>query len=398
MKRSSLSSEDQLLLYYARTRVDDEIESKAERLLKHTLDWQYILDVALRHRIAPLLYSHLKKHEQSVPPEIFQNLKTSYYTTGYCNARSTQAATLILEAFNSNGIAVMFLKGLSLIELLYKNPALRPCSDIDLLILKEDLPKAIDVLENLGYTLPGNMYPIEFYTKYHFHLTFLKKDYHESKVEIHWHLTDDYRYPFSETLNIWQDARHQEICELPAMTMALEDLLIYLCLHLDRHGIMNRFIYNKKCDYGLIINDISMNRLLWFVDIYELIKYSGSSIDWASVINKTKKWDKNGCVASSLFFTNWLFHMELDPDILDALNPPTVSFSESLLYGYILRRFLRKKKKDYVIKLYEKKILGMNERLQIHPISLLYLNHKAFILPKLVLGTFKRSISRWIGG
>ena len=81
--------------------------------------------------------------------------------------RSLQGATQILEAFQNNGIRVMFLKGLSLIELLYKNPALRPCSDIDLLILKEDLPKAIDVLENLGYTLPGNMYPIEFYTKYH---------------------------------------------------------------------------------------------------------------------------------------------------------------------------------------------------------------------------------------
>jgi len=382
MKNLSLSPEIQLLLCYSRTEIDEKVAKRAEDILEQPLNWDYLLKTAYNHGVAPLLYNNLKKTKSKdiIPKDTIKSLEAIYYATAFNNMQLLKETGKVLNAFNDARIKAIIFKGSSLSKIIYKNPALRPFSDVDVLISKDDLPKVIDILTNMGYVLPEYLLPFGLYTKYHFHLLFIKKNGHQTNLEIHWDLKDNFKYSPMGIMEIWRDARQVEISGAPAMIMAPEDLLIYLCHHLDRHGYMNRFIYNQQNCYSFILNELSGNRLIWFVDIYEVIKYYGKRINGANLIEKTRNWDKDGSVASTLFFTNWLFQAELDPDVLSALKSPGSSIIEGLLYGFIIKRYYQKGQKDYILKFLDKKILKMDERFQFRPIRLIELNYRLITL------------------
>jgi hypothetical protein len=57
----------------------------------------------------------------------------------------------ILTAFARAGVAVIVLKGPALASEHYPDPALRPFTDLDLLVRRHDRDRAIDVLSAVGY-------------------------------------------------------------------------------------------------------------------------------------------------------------------------------------------------------------------------------------------------------
>lgn len=383
MKNLSLSPEIQFLLCYSRTEIDEKVAKRAEDILEQPLNWDYLLKTAYNHGVAPLLYNNLKKTKSKdiVPKDTIKSLEAIYYATAFNNMQLLKETGKVLNSFNYAKIKVISFKGPSLVKIIYKNPALRPFLDIDLLISKDDLPKVIDILKDMGYSLPEYLLPLELYTKYHFHLLFIKKNGHQTNLEIHWDLKDNFKYPPMGIMEIWRDARQVEISGAPAMIMAPEDLLIYLCHHIDRHGYMNRFINTQQDCYSFILNELSWNRLIWFVDVYEVIKYYGKRINWMNLIEKSNRWDKNGSVASSLHLTNQLFQVGLEPHILNTLNPPIISTVEGLLYKFIIRRASnQERRKDFILKFYERKITRSNKRFVFRPIRLIELNYRLITL------------------
>jgi len=60
----------------------------------------------------------------------------------------------VVELMERNGVRAMPLKGPLLARTLYGDPAMRPTNDIDLLLTAEDLPRAVEVAQRLGYHEP----------------------------------------------------------------------------------------------------------------------------------------------------------------------------------------------------------------------------------------------------
>jgi len=60
----------------------------------------------------------------------------------------------VIELMNRDGVRALPLKGPLLARTLYGDPAMRPTNDIDLLVTTEDLPRAVDVAQRLGYREP----------------------------------------------------------------------------------------------------------------------------------------------------------------------------------------------------------------------------------------------------
>ncbi len=383
----------------SRTEVNERIVEKTLTLLERPLDWNYITTLAYNHGVAPLLYSNLTNAgiESVIPDE----LKALYYITASRNNKLLLETGRVLKAFNEINIKSIILKGIYLTKKIYKNHALRPLADIDILISKNDLPKVIEILMDLGYVLPQHHLPLEVFTKYHFHLTFMSKENSQVIFEIHWDLRDSFKYSRTDISGIWSAAQEVELSGEQTMTMGLEDLLIYLCQHLDRHGYMNRFICNRQDNYSFIFSRQSMNRLIWFVDIYEILKYYGNSVNWNSVIDKTKKWDKDGSVTSSLYITDHLFHLKLSKNLFGALNPPKVNLLENLMYKFIMRRASRRHwNRDYLLRFYENKLIATYTKFPFHPIRLLEVNYRIFILIirfplDLFYHLFRKVIARW---
>ncbi|MCP4365035.1 MAG: nucleotidyltransferase family protein [Planctomycetes bacterium] len=81
---------------------------------------------------------------------------------------------------------VILLKGAHLAQVVYSNIALRPMGDIDILVKKNDLPKAKELLLELGYT-PIKEVDIATACAYSQHISPMIKQ-NAPPVELHWTL------------------------------------------------------------------------------------------------------------------------------------------------------------------------------------------------------------------
>src|SRR3989338_5967900 len=129
--------EDRCIAYLSRLHLTDIETIQTNKLLKDNLDWGYIADQSCQEGTAALLYYHLKK--ESLPKQSLMKLKDIYYKISALNMRILGETKKLLKIFNDENIPVILLKGTFLVENIYKNIALRPVGDIDILIKKEDL-------------------------------------------------------------------------------------------------------------------------------------------------------------------------------------------------------------------------------------------------------------------
>ena len=77
-----------------------------------------------------------------------------YFATARRNLLAFNALARVIEHLNAHGIPNILLKGVALALTLYKNEALRPMGDVDLLVRWDDVPRTVELLRELGYTTP----------------------------------------------------------------------------------------------------------------------------------------------------------------------------------------------------------------------------------------------------
>lgn len=199
----------------------------------------------------------------------------AYYKDGARNAVIYDRAGKIIKAFDSQGVKTIILKGIFLAENIYKNIALRPMTDIDILIEKEDLARANDILKGLGYLLPPQYdgflniaSPCSVNS-----LMYTANDPHKPSVHLHWHIINS-TWPLDRLASgidmkaIWRSARPVRIGDMETLTLSPEHLIIYLAYHGLNHS------FDKK----------SMAS-----DLTEVIRYYGSSIDWDAISRDGEK-------------------------------------------------------------------------------------------------------------
>ena len=115
-----------------------------------SLDWEYLLRAADRHGVAPLLHDWLTRHR--VAPEAWADrLYHAYWANHFRNRLLLSELARLAETAAAAGIAFMPLKGAILALDYYPAPALRPMSDLDLLVRASDLDGMGRLLAGLGY-------------------------------------------------------------------------------------------------------------------------------------------------------------------------------------------------------------------------------------------------------
>ena len=85
-----------------------------------------------------------------------RDLHAQYVDTAGSTMIQMEAMERAIGLLAAEGIEVIVLKGASLVESVYGNPALRQMGDVDLLVREGDFKAAVDVLKKDGYgELPG---------------------------------------------------------------------------------------------------------------------------------------------------------------------------------------------------------------------------------------------------
>ena len=103
------------------------------------------------YRLLPLLYDKLKVELKDEP--IGARLKGIYRKHWSATHILLNKALPALKALKQAKVRVLLLKGIPLGVQYYKNVALRPMADVDLMVPREERQKAAKVLISLGFTL-----------------------------------------------------------------------------------------------------------------------------------------------------------------------------------------------------------------------------------------------------
>ena len=145
-----------------------------------------------------------------------------------------QELARLLGKFNEAGLAIVPLKGPVLADQLYGDVGLRPMGDLDLLVHVEDRTAAERILVQAGCRraqpaiLEADLY--------HQSYRLLSQTGANILIELH-HDVDKSHTARLDVNRIWSGATQTTWAGREIWTMALPDLLLYLCLHAVKDGL-----------------------------------------------------------------------------------------------------------------------------------------------------------------
>ncbi len=388
-------AERQLILNCARQAMAPDLVRRTRYLLRAPLRWDRILPVAWKHGVASLLYKNVKgvDRENAVPQGARRKLLQLYHRTAYRNLHFFKSLGVVLERFAYAGVKVIVLKGASLSQLIYTDFASRPFLDLDLLIQKDDLRKARELLLKCGYTLPPDLLSESFLRRYHFNLPFVKRDEVRTDLELHWNLTDRFRGYALDMAGFWARAQPATLSNQVAFVLSPEDLLSHLALHLDMHGYLNRVLIGRGDAARVIFHTFSENRLIWFTDLYEVIGHYRGRIDWPALLARSGQGGTDGSVATTLMLLNMLLGPVVDREILKGLEPPRPALVKRTLLKWLMTECAAPEESDSPTRTFiRSKLLAKRKGVQFRLIR--FLDLWEYILPSYELVRRRYQVAR----
>jgi len=233
-----INPEAELLLCCARSRMTANMAARIEALLRESLDWEYLLRVANRHGLGPLLYRQLKAvSAERIPAVYAQQLAELFRRNAARNVILTGELCRLLRLFAARGLPVIPYKGPALAVYAYSGDlALRQFTDLDILVHERDLSQFREVLSAEGYWSrlhPENSQHAA-YMRLRGEQLFLQR---ESKIEIDltWMLSPRYHSFKIDYERCWERLEKIEIQGTETWALAPEDLLLALCVHAGKH-------------------------------------------------------------------------------------------------------------------------------------------------------------------
>jgi hypothetical protein len=228
--------EIELLLAACRVLLLDDDEARIRALLGRELDWTYLVGMARRHSVMPLLHRHVNAvGGGDVPQAVREQLRTHFHENTIRNLFMTGELFKILDLFGTHGIAAIPYKGPTLAALAYGNLAYREFEDLDLLLHERDLEKARSLLIDRGFRLSYQFTPAQ-EAAYVGSLRELPLVSSEGVlVELHVGLTlRDYVFPV-DVDRLRERLLPVSVAARMVPTFSVEDLVLILCAHGARH-------------------------------------------------------------------------------------------------------------------------------------------------------------------
>ncbi|HOX54897.1 MAG TPA: signal peptidase I [Candidatus Omnitrophota bacterium] len=301
--RTSLLLEKELLKICSKKELNsDDIKSMKEALTKN-INWDKFLWLALYNSVAPIVFISLSKiKDNNIPEEIMQKFKDSYTESFLKTAPIYDDLANLLKELNLLQVKTIVLKGCSLAEQLYGDFSLRPMKDIDILVKKQDWPKIREVLDKLNFKAEKDLLELEnsLGAPSDWHLCY--RNSRDTKIEFKFNLFI-LDFPDFDSSDYWQEAITIKVNNVEALSLSVEDQIIYLSSRMINVGFRN---------------------LLWFCDLRELISNYRDKIDWGKIILKAKNKRVSIAVYNSLLILNNELSTGIPNNVLVQLKPPII--------------------------------------------------------------------------
>jgi hypothetical protein len=288
-----LKPEDMLILSCGHSQVNEELEKKIMKLVNLDLDWEYIVDMATRHRLRPLLYYNLNKIcPDNVPEDVLVSLREFYHSNVRKNLMMTGELVKVMKLLEENGVNAVTYKGPVLAQMAYGNVGLREFGDLDILVGKSYALKAKDLMFSQGYKLiaPIKISDADF-MKLEAEYIFINKKL-GTKIEINWNFEGNFFSFKGDPRLLFDNQIKYNINDFEFLSFSTDNNFLMLSIHAAKHD---------------------WTRLSWIMDIAEFI--NKHSINWEDTLKKADKLGVKKILLITLYLTHELWDLEL-PDII----------------------------------------------------------------------------------
>ena len=243
-------------------------------------DWQNFRQYLVSHSLANLLYARFQQMglQVLVPPDAVGFLRENYLANAARNLLLLTHAAEVLAALQAEGIPVIGLKGLYLLENVYKDIGVRAMNDLDILVRHEDIPHTIETLQRLSY-MPSTFFDGSAPNQDVKHVPPMSLA-DGTTIEAHWSLLEEDE-PFAiDSRGLWQRARPARFAETDASALSVEDLILHLCIHA---------VYQHYLKIGL----------RGMLDIALVLKNEAEHINWSKLNEIAREWGAEKTLALS---------------------------------------------------------------------------------------------------
>lgn len=292
-----LTREALLVVLCARSHVDAATGARIRQLAQHGVEWGAVVELAKWHGVVPLVYQNLRQwHPHAIDGCMGEALRRYVQATALLNRVLAKELTGLLDDFKARGIPAMSVKGPTLALCAYGNLTLREFDDLDLIVAKEEIVKATEVLVERGYRITSIATEGRDTGEEIFHL-FRHKHNPVFRVDLQWVMAGSSFGFRLDRKTFWERRRVLMLESGPASTLSPEDLLIVLGVHGSKHA---------------------WTELKWACDVAELLRAT-QRIDWQYVERSAKAMGCWRLVLMGLAMAQSLFDVPLPQSICEAL-------------------------------------------------------------------------------
>ena len=296
-----LGPERELLLLFARTRLDAPARERVDELLERPVDWGILASLALRHHTLPLLHYHLSgRGSDRVPADVQDELRSHHYHQAARSLKGINECRTILEALEAADAPGVVWKGPVLAHTVYPGPELRVFNDLDILVRRKDVTVARRVLEQRGYArvfgpdIPDD----DLFGEANQDVT-MGHPGSLMDIDLHWGTVRRYFSSAIDFEELWSEHGLITVNGHPVRALAMEPMVLALAVHGAKHG------------------PHPWPALKWVTDM-EAILHTAEGSEWSSILARA---DRLGCRRMLLL------GLALAQDLLGAPVPPSVSLA-----------------------------------------------------------------------
>lgn len=260
-------------------------------------------------RLIPLLYKNLCT--LSIEDPLIDLYRAHYQQSWIHGTQLLQDFSNILSLLGEHGIPTLLFKGAALVIKYYKDPALRPMTDCDVLVPKDKALECIQLLHERGW------HPIQGFTwervidRMHLMKGVNIAHNKHSDVDLHWHLLRDFVLSnVDETF--WESSIPIEINGIQTRTLDPTDQLYQTLAHGHRW------------------NEVAPIR--WIADATFILNATDTSILWDRIVQTAQRTRLTMRIRSALSYLSDTFALPIPKIVLDEMASISVDKAERMEY------------------------------------------------------------------
>ena len=212
------------------------------------------LDSASR-RLLPLVYRNVK---ENIPSDLGKELRAVHHQYWAENQQLFRKLEEMLIRFQRAGIPTLILKGAALAILHYRDMAVRPMSDFDILVPEEHAAQLVRQFVREGWVpdcIPASAPQTDYYFRFRHAVDLVHPQL--GLVDLHWHVLLEATYRGADS-QFWEGSVPVKVKSVLTRALNPADQLLHTCLH--------GYPYNP------------MPSIRWIADAVTILRTS--TIDW----------------------------------------------------------------------------------------------------------------------